>query len=495
MLPTNMRLNNFAYSVFLTTLAAADPIESENVKGDEKRHYLRGLLVPPVPSGERLRNLAANIPRGTGGSDRFRIGYASRIGFSTDADYKTVAAREYDKLTHENEMKMYSLQPTEGNFNFGPADQHFAFADSNGMDVHGHTLVYHTQNPSWITGSLSEMQNHISTVVHFYKDRVAVWDVVNEPFDSGGNLRTDSIWQQNIGDDYVGLALQEAHGADPSAKLIINDYNVATINSKSTGMLNLVTHLLDQSIPLHGVGFQCHLTENGMDYGSFADNMQRFADLGLEIYITELDVRIPDNGNTGRLLQRQANVYANVVRKCMEQPMCMELSTWGFTDRHSWIPLYFDREGRALPFDENYQAKSAYYAIQTVLEEYQGTTSTPAPPSSTPAPPPSPTPPSGPVARVESVSVTVWQNTKKRKQARARVTIVDEHGGAVANARVEGQWSDATNDFESSTTDSNGITDAYSDKISAGGTFTHCVTMVFGMAWDGTEVCGSVDIA
>ena len=307
--------------------------------------------VAPLPSGQRLRNLTANIGRGASGLEHFRVGYASMIGFAydTDDDYEIVAAREYNKLTHENEMKMYSLQPSEGIFAFGPADKHFAFAQDNGMEVHGTLLVYHLQNPSWVTDGvwdrtslLDVMENHITIVVGRYTGRVAVWDVVNEVLDSTGNLHTDSVWQQNIGNDYVGRAFLSAHASDPLAKLIVNDYNVATINSKSTGMLNLVKDFLQRDIPVHGVGFQCHLTENGIDYASFAENMQRFASLGLEIYITELDVRIPDNGNRASLLQKQANVYENVVRKCLEQPLCMELSTWGFTDRYSWIPQFFN---------------------------------------------------------------------------------------------------------------------------------------------------------
>jgi endo-1,4-beta-xylanase len=239
------------------------------------------------------------------------------------------------------------------------------------MAVHGHTLVWHSQNPSWLangswtsTTLTNVLYNHIDTVVGHFKGKILVWDVVNEAFDDNGNYRT-SLWYNTLGKQYIEMAFQRARTDDPAAKLIYNDYNVETINSKSTAMYNMVADLKNRGIPIDGVGFQMHLA-GAMDYQSFADNMQRFANLGLEIYITEMDVRYPrpisDANKTA-----QASVYSNVLSRCLAQSACKSFQIWGFTDKYSWVPDTFSGQGDALIFDSNYQPKPAYYALQTAL--------------------------------------------------------------------------------------------------------------------------------
>ena len=318
--------------------------------------------VPPnEPTGERLRDLAQNITRM--GDVSLQIGYASKIGFSTDGDdfYEAVAVREFSKLTCENDMKMAYLQPARGVFTFDEADKHVQFAEDNGMDVHGHALVWHNQNPAWLTDGtydwtqeslLDVMKDHINETVTHYKEKypgtVTVWDVVNEAFNDGDGSLRQSVWQQNIGtgSDYIKEAFLAANLADPDATLIINDYSVEDINTKSTAMYNLAVSLLSENVPIHGVGFQCHLTD-GSSLSTLRQNMQRFDALGLEVYLTEVDVRISDNGNTNNLFTAQADVYRNAMEACLENSNCMAFQTWGITDKYSWIPGFFDRKGRA----------------------------------------------------------------------------------------------------------------------------------------------------
>ena len=321
-----------------------------------------------VPSGERLRVLADRIG--------VLVGYASRSNFNTMSDaaqYMEVARTEFNFLTAENAMKMDALQPSQGTFNFGPADQHVQFAQSNGMQMHGHTLVWHSQAPSWIQGIsdrnqlISAMYTHIDTVLSHYQGQILVWDVVNEAFNEDGSYRT-SFWYNVIGQSYLDLAFQRARQADPNAKLIYNDYNLAEIGSKSNGAYNMIQSMVNRGIPIDGVGFQMHLTDGGINYTSFADNMARFAALGLEIYVTELDVRIPENPSQSDLLN-QANIYRQVVETCLAQPACKAIQVWGIPDKYSWVPSVFPGTGAPLLFDDNYNAKSCYYEVQTVLAD------------------------------------------------------------------------------------------------------------------------------
>lgn len=286
--------------------------------------------------------------------------------------YQDTLKREFNLLTPGNDMKWGPIHPQRNQYNFGPPDAIVDFAESNGMDVHGHTLIWHNQNPDWLTDNnftrtemIDILRDHIHTVVGRYAGRIAVWDVVNEVVESNG-LR-ETLWKNTIGPEYIDMAFQFAHEADPNAILIINDFSIEPVNSKSTTLCNLVRDLQGRDVPIHGVGFQMHLRlERALDYQSFANNMRRFADLGLEIYITEMDVRIKEPV-TDADLTTQATIYGKVLGKCLEESACVGFQTWGFTDKYSWIPSHAEGYNDALIFDRSYIPKPAYYSLREEL--------------------------------------------------------------------------------------------------------------------------------
>ncbi len=349
-------------------------------------------LVPAqaAPTGQRLRNLAGS----------FLIGYEAMSNFRTISDtaqFQEVARSEFNIVTPENAMKWDATEPSQNSFNFTQADQLVSFAQANGQKVHGHTLVWHAQIPSWVangswnsTTLTNAMYNHIDKVVNHWADgQIYVWDVVNEAFNENGTRRS-SVFQNVIGNSFIELAFRRARAADPVTKLIYNDYNVETVNAKSTAMYNMVADFKARGVPIDGVGFQMHLA-GGIDTTSLAQNMQRFANLGVEIYITEMDVRYSTPISSANL-QAQATVYRNVLDVCLKQPACKALQIWGVTDRHSWVPSTFPGTGDALIFDYNYNPKPAYYALQTRLSQLQQPTSTPVTSTPTTPTPTTPTP-------------------------------------------------------------------------------------------------------
>ncbi len=307
--------------------------------------------------GSRLRDLAEQ--RG------LLLGYASMLRVPTLADnqlYEDIARQEFNIVTPENSMKWGWIQPLRGQFDFEDADYLADFARDNGMVYHGHPLIWYTQLPGWLLAlppeSLeSEMLRHIDAVVGHFAGRVQIWDVVNEALEDDGRLR-DSIWHEAMGTAYIDKAFQRARQNDPNATLIYNDYDVAWKNPKSDAMYRLLADALNRGVPIDGVGFQMHLRADFDQYQSVIDNLQRFANLGLDIMITEFDVAMDDASQQ----DKQAEVYRRILQICIEQPACNTVQAWGFTDRYSW------RHGqRPLLFDESYQAKPAYYAWQEVL--------------------------------------------------------------------------------------------------------------------------------
>ncbi len=329
-----------------------------------------------TPTGTRLKDIQSRV----------LIGTETPSGFTTMSDsatFTSIAAAEFNILTPENAMKWDATESSQNNFNFTEADKHVSWAEANGFKVHGHTLVWHNQTPGWVQGlSASAMQsamyNHIDKVMDHFKGKILVWDVVNEAFEENGSYRS-SFWYNTLGKSYIENAFIRARAADPSTKLIYNDYNLEATGSKSNAVYTMLKDFKSRGIPVDGIGFQMHLDiQYGFNYDDFASNMQRFADLGLEIYITEMDVRVSSNPSSSEL-ETQATYYKGVIEKCMAQPAVKAIQFWGFTDKYSWVPDTFPNRGAALLFDSNYNPKPSYYAVQTALSNSPDITPTSAP--------------------------------------------------------------------------------------------------------------------
>ncbi|MEV4620662.1 endo-1,4-beta-xylanase [Asanoa sp. NPDC049573] len=300
------------------------------------------------------------------------FGAAISAGKLNDNTYVTILNREFNSVTPENEMKWDATEPQQGRFSYGNADRIVNHARSHGMLVRGHTLLWHAQQPGWAqnlsgTALRNAMNNHVTQVATYYRGKIHTWDVVNEAFaDGGSGGRRDSNLQRT-GNDWIEVAFRLARAADPNAKLCYNDYNTDGINAKSTGIYNMVRDFKARGVPIDCVGFQSHLTNSApSDYQA---NLQRFADLGVDVQITELDI----SGSN------QANAYAAVTRACMAVSRCNGITVWGIRDSDSW------RTGQnPLLFDGNGNKKAAYDAVLGALNAGPGT-GTP-PPSTTPPP-------------------------------------------------------------------------------------------------------------
>ncbi|HXJ29770.1 MAG TPA: endo-1,4-beta-xylanase [Gemmatimonadales bacterium] len=297
--------------------------------------------------------------------------------FHSDAHYSQTLAAEYSSVTPEWIMKFGSIHPGPNQYSFADPDSLVSFALTHGMVVHGHTLVWGAALPAWVSGGtftrdqlLKVLGDHIATVVGRYRGKVASWDVVNEVVGDTTPLR-NTLWLQVIGPAYIDSAFVWAHRADPGAKLYLNETHAEGINAKSTATLTLVQALRARGIPIDGVGFQAHfaLTPPPPTAADLAANLARFVSAGFDVRVSEMDVRIADSAQASALDQ-QAAIYHDMLDACLRvSPHCTAFTTWGFTDRHSWIPKFYPGYGRALPFDGTYQSKPAYTALLTRLQQ------------------------------------------------------------------------------------------------------------------------------
>ncbi|KAJ3120304.1 hypothetical protein HK098_004696 [Nowakowskiella sp. JEL0407] len=286
----------------------------------------------------------------------------------SNTDFANLMIKHCSVTTPGNQLKWDATEPIQGTFNFTQAERVIKFADDNKMKTRGHTLLWHSQLPNWLTSgnwtreSLTRvLENHIANVAGHYKGRLIHWDVVNEIFnDTDGSFR-DTIWYRTLGEDFVSIAFHAARKADPAAKLYINDYdNQYTSHVKYKSAYNLVKKLKSQGVPVDGIGIQAHLSLSEQpEFHTFFKVMEDYASLGVDIAITEFDIRGPTPFSE-KDLEIQKEGYRTIVTGCLATKRCVGIETWGLADLYTWVPYAFPGLGEPLPFDKNLQPKPAF---------------------------------------------------------------------------------------------------------------------------------------
>jgi endo-1,4-beta-xylanase len=335
-------------------------------------------LLVVVPAPNTLRE-AAN-------SRRVLVGTAVRPSLFSETAYVATLSREFNMVEAEDAMKWWTLRQKQDAFDFSEGDEVVRFAQTHGMKVRGHCLVWDHNNPAWLTDGhfnsdqLSQLlHEHISTVMKHYAGQVFAWDVVNEALDENGRFK-DSPWynQPGIGlagtnSAYVEQAFRWAREADPKALLFYNDNGGEGLGRKSDAVYAMVKDFKSRGVPIDGVGLQMHVAGLDLDSEAVEKNIARLAALGVQVHITEFDVSLPVDLSTKQAgnedLHNQADVFRRIVRACLQTPGCTAIQTWGFTDKYSWIGSHsHGTRGAALPFDRAYKLKPAYDAMLEELE-------------------------------------------------------------------------------------------------------------------------------
>lgn len=306
--------------------------------------------------------------------ERVPIGAAVNLRhFKNDATYRDTLLANFDSVTSENDMKFDALEPMPGVYAFDVPDELVDTARDAKLAVHGHALVFDKHLPKWAyerkkwaPGEVKEMlRSYIKTVVGRYRGRIASWDVVNEPMDGNGSL-AQTFFARHLGPDYVEMALRFAHETDPDAKLYINEIASEDLSRKSDGFYDLARRLVSKGVPLHGIGFQFHanIGAGAPKLWAVRANLERFAALGVDIHVSEMDVRTSTApGSLEKRLLDQATVFGGIATLCAEQPACVRFTTWGVTDKWSWLGAH----EHGLAFDTLGRAKPAWTAITDAL--------------------------------------------------------------------------------------------------------------------------------
>ncbi|MBP6587385.1 MAG: endo-1,4-beta-xylanase [Flavobacterium sp.] len=350
-----------------------------------------------------------SVPKKTGTTVSLKDAYAKDFYIGTALDtnqimerdpmVSSLIAKEFNSITPENCMKSMFLQPEKDKFDFKMADKYVAFGEKNKMFIHGHTLIWHSQLPKWmsqIKDSLTmatAMNNHITTVVGNYKGRIHSWDVVNEALNEDGTLRK-SVFLNTYGKEYLTNAFKLAAKADPKTDLYYNDYNLCNAK-KREGAIELVKNLQKNGAKIDGVGEQGHWNLNSPSLDEIEQTILDFSALGVKVAITELDISVlpsPWDVVGADVNQKsEANEKMNPYPKGLPEDIKIQLAAryeaifklfikhqdkisrvtlWGVNDGQSWLndwPIK-GRTNYPLLFDREFKPKEAYNSVMKLKE-------------------------------------------------------------------------------------------------------------------------------
>ena len=335
--------------------------------------------------------------------DKFLIGVALNVNQSSGVDTSSIklVKQHFNSIVAENCMKCEVIHPEEDRYDFTLADQFVSFGEKNGMAVIGHCLIWHSQLAPWfcvdekgnnVTPEVlkQRMKDHITTIVTRYKGRIKGWDVVNEAILEDGSYRKSKFYEI-LGEEFIPLAFQYAHEADPDAELYYNDYAM-NMPGKREGVVKLVSSLKEKGIRIDAVGMQGHMGMDYPDINEFEQSIVAFAGTGVKVMVTEWDMSalptVKQSANISDTVayQKMLNPYPETLPDSVSKAwnnrmkqffglfekhadMISRVTAWGVSDSDSWkndfpvkgrhdYPLLFDRNYQPKPFVKEIMAES-----------------------------------------------------------------------------------------------------------------------------------------
>jgi GH35 family endo-1,4-beta-xylanase len=359
------------------------------------------LLFATLTHAQALRTIAAS-------KGKF-IGNIMGTGFINDyntqaGNLNTIASTEYNVLSPENAMKMDAIlrnrpaNPFNVTVNdlYKPEIDRFTAYGGTGIRKRGHAMIWFSQAPGWLQTEAPNWtaqqiydfsRTYIIALATYTRGKIQEWDVLNEAIDDGGTSNYRNAWYSRVNTQannsgqigyltYFGSLFSWARAADPTAKLFYNDYSIEQFGTnKNNFMRTMVKALKTSTAPITGVGFQSHfiLDNNGMSDGFIGQVGQSIDDLGgagLEVVLTELDLRRCNSSPGTDALQRSA--YDRIIRMALGKGNCNSVVIWGLSDNNSWIPQFFSGCGNATLHNSSYQKKEAYFGVQSGLNALGG---------------------------------------------------------------------------------------------------------------------------
>jgi endo-1,4-beta-xylanase len=359
------------------------------------------------------------------GGDAAAVGIRPRIGCATistvDRDdetstgttrYSEVLSSEFNSVVIEHHLKWSPLvhalpgpisqhstpETTFGRYDFRHVDSMVDWALSRNMHVKGHVLIWHVTSPPFLEDMSPDdvrdaVKRHIFATMGYFRDRITMWDVVNEALASDGTL-VENVFYRKMGPGYIAQCFRWAHEANPHSFLIYNDNKVegcgvgidggvgadgmrrrkahAPNQAKSDGYYRLLKSLVDDGVPIHGAGMQAHIDASGIGRNRpptpsmVGRQIRRIGELGLKVNISEMDVRVSRTREGANRDMAQACIYRDILAAALSESCFHGIWLWGFTDRHTWVKNFY-HDDAPLIFDDMYARKMSYWGVDDAL--------------------------------------------------------------------------------------------------------------------------------
>lgn len=321
----------------------------------------------------------------------------------SDRKLRQTISDRYTCLTPEYSLQWSSFEPTPGNHQLAAVDGIVDFANAQGMKVFGHALLWEQGTPGWGTPGWVKkrlaskpdwtmIRRRFEMVLTRYRDDIPIWNVVNEPIETthrSDGLRAN-VFLKAFGPGYIEQALETAREFAPQAELMINEYSLEYENpvdrARRTAVLRLIERLKSRGVPLDSFGVQGHLDlgKGPLNAKAVSQFLREVADFGLRIHVTELDVQERDYSLSVEKRDRKvADETARFLDIVLEQPAVASVTTWGVSDKYSWLkPLAKSQRkagarlvNRGLPYDGDMRPKPMAVVLADALVDRTATSS------------------------------------------------------------------------------------------------------------------------
>ncbi|MGE5521399.1 MAG: endo-1,4-beta-xylanase [Candidatus Dadabacteria bacterium] len=365
-----------------------------------KSHFVLAIIIALVLNSCSSSKIANTAPGTSSLQETFKNDFAIGAALNEqqilqkDGKAAALITQQFDAITPENIMKAEVIHPEWNKYNFSLADKIVAYGRKHNMQVNGHTLIWHSQLPPFMrtmkdADSVRQyFVNHINTIASRYDGKIYSWDVVNEALNEDGTMRR-SIFERNLGDDFVVEAFRLAQKAAPHTLLYYNDYNIEQ-PKKRAGAIALVKKIKAAGVRIDGIGIQGHWRYNNVPLLDIEQSINDFDALGIKVMFTELDLGVlphPNdvsgadvnqraafnekmnpyvNGLPDSVALKQANAYNELFALFLKhKDKISRVTFWGVNDGQSWLndwPIR-GRTNYPLLFDRQFAPKPAYYKV------------------------------------------------------------------------------------------------------------------------------------
>lgn len=290
--------------------------------------------------------------------------FSGRMNAEEAAQYKKVFLENFNAAVTENALKWHAMEPRQGEVDYSIVDAILQWTDQHEIPLRGHNIFWGIPNrvQPWLKtmddATLREtLKARALDVGKRYRGRFAEYDLNNEMIH--GNYYEDRLGPQ-ITRDMASWVRQE----DPNAVLFLNDYDILT-GKRLDDYVAHIRKLLDQGVPIGGIGVQGHLHGDTFDPVVLQSSLAQLAEFRLPIVVTEFNFpgqRSKYYGQRGVRLsdeeeQAKARAIADYYRICFAEPAVKGILMWGFWEGANWIGVssLYRRDWSATPAGDAYR--------------------------------------------------------------------------------------------------------------------------------------------